>query len=299
MSPLAAAKVLASPPAEPLTRLLFDRGILLLVVLVSLLVAQQLTFLLIRRVSRFVAREAGADRPEVRKRADTVASVLKSVANVFLVGLGLVFTLEILGVDVRPFLAGAGILGVALGFGAQSLVKDCLSGVFILAEHQVAVGDSVAIAGVTGMVERVTVRSVTLRDGEGRVHYVPNGEIKVVTNLSQGVARFLVDVPIPAGADAALAMATLLDVARGFAADPARRGRLLDPPEVLGFERIGAGQNTIRLALRALRQDQALARDLRYAALRALAAHGILAGSTAAESEAASDPVQEPGEHAS
>lgn len=299
MSPLAAAKVLAAPPTEPLTRLLFDRGILLLVVLVSLLVAQQLIFLLIRRVSRFVAREAGADRPEVRKRADTVASVLKSVANVFLVGLGLVFSLEILGVDVRPFLAGAGILGVALGFGAQGLVKDCLSGVFILAEHQVAVGDSVAIAGVTGVVERVTVRSVTLRDGEGRVHYVPNGEIKVVTNLSQGVARFLVDVPIPADADAALAMATLLDVVRAFAADPARRGRLLDPPEVLGFEKLGGGQNTIRLALRALRQDQALARDLRYAALRALAAHGILAGSTAAEPVAASDPVQEPGEHAS
>lgn len=299
MIPLAAAKV-ASPPAQPLASLVFDRGILLLVLLVSLLVAQQLSFLLIRRVSRFVAKEAGADRPEVKKRADTVASVLKSVANVFVVGLGLVFALEILGVDVRPFLAGAGILGIALGFGAQSLVKDCLSGVFILAEHQVAVGDSVAIAGVTGTVERVTVRSVTLRDGEGRVHYVPNGEIKVVTNLSQGVARFLVDVPIPSDADAVLAMATLLEVTRAFAADPARRGRLLDPPEVLGLEKIGAGQNTIRLAVRALRQDQALARDLRYAALRALAAHGILAGSTVADpAEDSSDPVQEPGEHAS
>jgi small conductance mechanosensitive channel len=280
--------------AAPVAQYLFDRGFLLLVVLGALLVAQQLLFLLIRRVSRFVARGAGDDHPEVRKRADTVASLLKSVTNVALIGLGIVFVLEILGVDVRPFLAGAGILGVALGFGAQSLVKDCLTGVFILAEHQIAVGDTVQVAGVTGAVERVTVRSITLRDMEGRVHYVPNGEIRVVTNLSQGVARFLVDVPIPAEADAALAMATLLDTCRAFAADPARRGRLIEPPEVLGFERLGAGQYTVRLAVRALRQEGALARDLRYAALRALAAHGIIAGSTA--SDAPEPPTNERGE---
>jgi small-conductance mechanosensitive channel len=289
--PFAAEKIAAqSARAEPLGRFLLDRGVLVLIVLVALLLVQQVLFLLIRRISRFVAREAGADRPEVKKRADTVASLLKSVANVILIAIAIVFVLEILGVDVRPFLAGAGILGVALGFGAQSLVKDCLTGVFILAEHQIAVGDTVAIASVTGVVERVTVRSITLRDAEGRVHYVPNGEIKVVTNLSQGVARFLVDIPVPADADAALAMATLLEVVRAFALDPARRGRLLDPPEVLGFERLGAGQNTIRLVVRALRQDQALARDLRYAALRALAAHGILAGSTAGEPPDPSHP---------
>ncbi len=270
-------------------RFLFDRGALLLLVLVSLLLAQQFVFLLIRRVSRFVARGAGAERPEIKKRADTVASLLKSVANVLLIALGAVFVLEIVGVDVRPFLAGAGILGVAIGFGAQSLVKDCLTGVFILAEHQIAVGDTVQIAGVTGLVERVTVRSVTLRDMEGRVHYVPNGEIRLVTNLSQGVARFVVDVPIPADADAALALATLLEAVRAFAADPVRRGRLLDPPEVLGFERLGAGQNTIRLTLRALRQDVALARDLRYAAMRALAAHGIHAGGTSADMDPLTD----------
>ena len=261
--------------------LLLDKGALLVVVVVLLVVAQQILFWLIRRLSRIVARGAGTDHPEVRKRADTVASLLKSVANVVLIVLGLVFTLEILGVDVRPFLAGAGILGVALGFGAQSLVKDCLTGLFILAEHQIAVGDQVLIAGVNGTVERVTVRSVTLRDVEGRVHYVPNGEIRVVTNLSQGVARFLVDIAIPATADPALAMATLMDTARQFAANPAYRGRLIEAPEVLGFERIGAGQNTIRLTVRALRQDGAVARDLRYAALRTLAAPGIIAGTTA------------------
>ena len=266
--------------AEPIGRFLLDRGVALLVVLGALLVAQQLVFWLIRRLARFVSREAGPDRPEVRKRADTVASLLKSVANVILILLGVVFVLEILGVDVRPFLAGAGILGVALGFGAQSLVKDCLTGVFILAEHQIAVGDQVQIAGVTGAVERVTVRSITLRDPEGRVHYVPNGEIRVVTNLSQGVARFFVDVAVPASADPALVLATLLDTARAFFGEPQVRGKLLEPPEVLGFERIGAGQNVARVAVRALRQDASVARDFRYASLRALAAHGIIAGST-------------------
>jgi small conductance mechanosensitive channel len=274
--------------------LLLDRGVLVLVVLGALFVAQQVLFWLIRRLSRFVVRGAGTENPDVKKRAATVASLLKSVTNVVLIVLGLVFTLEILGVDVRPFLAGAGILGVALGFGAQSLVKDCLTGLFILAEHQIAVGDQVLIAGVTGSVERVTVRSVTLRDMEGRVHYVPNGEIRVVTNLSEGVARFLVDVAIPATADPALAMATLMDTARQFAANPSYRGRLIEPPEVLGFERIGTGQNTIRITVRALRQDGAVARDFRYAALRTLAAHGIIAGSTDADTMHPIPPTGEP-----
>jgi len=261
-----------------------DRGFLLLAVVVGFLLVHQLLLLIIRRIKALVVRGAGIEHPEVKKRADTLASVLKSTSTVFLAGLTIFFILEILGVDVRPLVAGAGIIGVALGFGAQTLVRDCLSGVFILAEHQIAVGDQVMVAGVTGTVEKVKVRALTLRDQEGRVHYIPNGEIRVVTNLSQGVARFLVDVPIPANADQALALAALLDAARTFAADPKNRSRLIEAPEVLGFERLGAGQNTIRLAVRALRPDGAVARELRYAALRALAGHGIIAGGTTSES---------------
>ena len=123
-----------------------------------------------------------------------------------------------------------------------------------------------------------------------------NGGIQVVTNLSQGVARFVVDVPVPASADAALAMATLLKTASSFADDPAWRGRLIQPPEVLGFESLGMGQNTIRMTLRALRQDQQLAREFRYAAVRALAAHGIQAGETGA---AVSYPMDFPAANAS
>lgn len=274
-------------PAEgtafgPLVRFLFDRGALLLGVIVGLALAQQLVYLVVRRIARFVVREAGPDRPEVKKRADTISSLLKSAANVLLIGVGLMFVLEIAGVNIGPLLAGAGIVGVALGFGAQSLVKDCLSGLFILAEHQVAIGDVVSVAGVSGAVERVTVRSITLRDFEGRLHYVPNGEIRVVTNLSQGAARFIVDVPIPAGADGAAALAALVGAAREFAVDPAVRGRLLEPPEVLGFESLGAGQNVVRLTVRALRSDMPLARALRARAVAGLAAVGIAAGATSA-----------------
>ena len=289
--PLIKPIVEAGKDAGPVWRFLVEQGALLLVVVVALLLVQQMVFFFIRRVGRFVASEAGSEHPEVEKRAATVSSVLKSGTNIALIGLGIVFTLEILGIDVRPLIAGAGIAGVALGFGAQGLIKDALSGMFILAENQISVGDTVQVAGVTGVVERVKVRSVTLRDGEGRVHYVPSGEIRLVTNLSQGVARFLVDVPIPADADAALALATLLGVARAFADAPATRGRLLDPPEVLGFEQLGAGQNTIRVTLRALRQDLALAREFRYAALRALAAHGIHAGGTSRDVRPPSDPA--------
>ena len=289
--PLVKPIVEAGKDASPVWRFVVEQGVPLLIVVVALLVVQQLVFLLIRRVNRFVAREAGSEQPEVKKRAATLISVLKSVTNGLLIGLGVVFALMILGIDVRPLIAGAGIAGVALGFGAQGLVKDALGGLFILAENQISVGDMVQVAGVTGVVERVKVRSVTLRDLEGRVHYVPSGEIRLVTNLSQGVARFLVDVPIPADADAALALATLLGAARAFADDPTTRGRLLDPPEVLGFEQLGAGQNTIRIALRALRQDQALVREFRYTALRALAAHGIHAGGTSRDVRPPNDPV--------
>jgi len=297
--PLVKPIVEAGKEAGPVWRFLVEQGLLLLVVVVALLVVQQLVFFFIRRVGRFVAREASSEHPEVQKRAATVSSVLKSTTNIALIGLGIVFALEILGIDVRPLIAGAGIAGVALGFGAQGLIKDALNGVFILAENQISVGDMVQVAGVTGVVERVKVRSVTLRDGEGRVHYVPSGEIRLVTNLTQGVARFPVDVPIPADADAALALATLLGVARAFADDPATRGRLLDPPEVLGFEQLGAGQNTIRITLRALRHDQALAREFRYAALRALAAHGIHAGGTSRDVRPPHDPAgaESPGPH--
>jgi len=301
---LAKPLVQAGKDAGPVWKFVVEQGLLLLVVVVALLIVQQAVFFFIRRINRFVAREAGSEHPEVKKRAATVSSVLKSTTNVALIGLGVVFVLEILGIDVRPFIAGAGIAGVALGFGAQGLVKDVLTGMFILAENQISVGDTVQVAGVTGVVERVKVRSVTLRDGEGRVHYIPSGEIRLVTNLSQGVAKFPVDIPIPADADAALALATVLGAARTFADDPAARGRLLDPPEVLGYEQLGAGQNTIRILLRGLRNDQALAREFRYAAMRALAAHGIHAGGTSRDVRPSNDPagaespVPHPGEPA-
>jgi small conductance mechanosensitive channel len=267
---------------------LFHQGLRILAVIVGLALVQQVVYFLIRRVARFVKREAGPERPDVKKRADTISSLLKSVANVALGGLGILFVLQILGIDVGPFLAGAGILGVALGFGSQSVVKDCLAGLFILAENQASVGDVVSIAGVQGTVERVTVRSITLRDYEGRLHYVPNGEIRVVTNLSQGAARFVIDVPMPAGADGARALTALNEAMRVFASDPTSRGKLLEAPEVLGFESLGAGQNVVRVTMRALRQDQHLARAMRAACMAALARVGIPAGGTSA---AVSEPL--------
>jgi small conductance mechanosensitive channel len=139
-----------------------DRGFLLLAVVVGFFLLHQLLFLLIRRIKALVVRGAGVEHVDVKRRADTLASVLKSTTTVAIIGLGGFFILEILGVDVRPLVAGAGVVGVALGFGAQTLVKDCLSGVFILAEHQMAVGDTVMVGGVTGVVERVKVRASRL-----------------------------------------------------------------------------------------------------------------------------------------
>jgi small-conductance mechanosensitive channel len=270
---------------EPMLRMgeqFVQRGFEVLLLVAALVIAHQVLFLLIRRVNKVVVKNAGHDAPDVKKRADTVASVLKNVASVAVLGLGIVLVMEVMGVDVAPFLAGAGILGVALGFGAQSLVRDVLSGVFILSEHQISVGDTVMVAGVTGTVEQVRVRSLRLRDLEGRVHYIPNGEIRMVANLSQGAARFVVDIPVPADKDPAEALSIVRAAVQAFGAQPAQRALLLDPPETLGYEALGAGQNTIRVVARALRQDGQIVRELRYAVIVALAARGIQAGATAA-----------------
>ena len=174
------------------------------------------------------------------QRAKTIGSVFKSITSVLVFGIAFMMILAELGVNLAPVLASAGILGVAVGFGAQNVVKDFLSGVFMMLEDQYGVGDVVDVGEASGTVEAVGLRITTMRDVNGTVWYVRNGEILRVGNSSQGFAVAVVDVPIGYGADVGQATEILGRVARDVTENEPVSDDVLEPVEVLGVERVSA-----------------------------------------------------------
>lgn len=183
------------------------------------------------------------------KRGQTIAQLLRSVGRAVVVVLGLLLTLNLF-IDIGPLLAGAGILGLAVSFGAQSLVKDLIAGFFILFENQFAVGDIIEVAGKGGVVEAMTLRVVQLRDLEGRLHVIPNGQITVVTNMTRGWSRAVLEVGVAYETDLDRALAIFRSAAVDFAADPAWGPFLDGAPEVPGIERFEDSAIVIRVLLR-------------------------------------------------
>ncbi len=185
------------------------------------------------------------------QRAKTIGSVFKSITSVLVFGIAFMMILAELGVNLAPVLASAGILGVAVGFGAQNLVKDFLSGVFMMLEDQYGVGDVVDVGEASGTVEAVGLRITTMRDLNGTVWYVRNGEILRVGNSSQGFAVAVVDVPIGYGADVGQATDILGQVVTDASETEPVSDDVLAPPEVLGVERVSAVEGiTLRVTLK-------------------------------------------------
>ena len=175
--------------------------------------------------------------PSLRRvqRAETVGALLKSVASFGIWTLAGLMALGTLGLDLGPLIAGAGIVGVAVGFGSQNLVRDFISGIFMLMEDQYGVGDVVDAGPATGTVEGVGLRTTRLRDVNGTLWHIPNGEIRRVGNRSQGWARALVDVEVAYSTDLDDATRTIERVAHDLYADPHWASRILEQPEVWGW----------------------------------------------------------------
>jgi small conductance mechanosensitive channel len=192
-------------------------------------------------------RNAGAD--ELR-RIDTVGNALRYFATVLVVLVAGTLILGQLGISIVPILATAGVAGIAIAFGAQSLIKDYFTGFFLLIEDQIRVGDVVEIAGQGGQVEEVTLRYVRLRDVEGHVHYVPNGEIKLVTNRTRDFATPLVEVGIAYREDPDEALALMRDTGRAMRADPEWQARILEDVEIIGVERWADSAVVLRCRLK-------------------------------------------------
>lgn len=209
-------------------------------------------------------------------RAQTIAIVLRSICSGVIGAFALIYVLGALGLDLGPLLAGAGVAGVALGFGAQSLVKDFLSGIFMLIEDQYGVGDVVDVGEASGTVEQVTLRVTRLRDQNGTVWHVPNGQILRVGNKSQQWARAVLDIPVAPNADLERAAAVIAEAAAEVWASDDARPDVLDAPEVLGIEYLGPDAATLRVQGKTRPGAQwRVNRLLRVRIAEALAAEGI------------------------
>jgi small-conductance mechanosensitive channel len=179
------------------------------------------------------------------RRGKTISQLLRSVGRVVVFVIALLLTFNIF-IDIGPILAGAGILGLAVSFGAQSLVKDVISGFFILFENQFAIGDVVEAGGKSGVVEKMTMRVVVLRDLNGVMHVIPNSEIKVVSNMTRGWSRAVVDVGVGYEEDVDRALAVVRDEAAKFSDDKEWASQLDGPVEVPGIESLGDSAMVIR-----------------------------------------------------
>jgi moderate conductance mechanosensitive channel len=183
------------------------------------------------------------------KRGHTIAQLLRNIGRVLVISIAVLLTFNVF-INMGPVLAGAGILGLAVSFGAQSLVRDIISGFFILLENQFSVGDVIETAGKSGVVERMTMRIVMLRDLDGTMHVIPNGEMKVVSNHTRGWARAVVDIAVPYTVDIDRALAVVRDEAAQFSTDPTWGLQLDGPVEVLGVESMTDNSLVMRTLLR-------------------------------------------------
>jgi small-conductance mechanosensitive channel len=229
------------------------------------------------RYLRDRASASGGKAAERRQqRAQTIGSVLKSTVSILLLIWVVLAVLSVLEVNIAPFIASAGVVGLAIGFGAQNLVKDFVSGVFMLLEDQYGVGDTVDLGEVTGEVQSVGLRITTVRDIDGTLWYVRNGEIARVGNMSQDYAVARVEVPVALTADVERAEQVALDAAHDVIADPTMAGKVVGEPEMLGVQELSADLLKLRMTVKTRPNAQwAVQRRLRRAVLRAYDEHGI------------------------
>ncbi|MEW6322089.1 MAG: mechanosensitive ion channel family protein [Acidobacteriota bacterium] len=213
---------------------------------------------------------------ERQKRAQTIAGLARKALTMLIWAIAGLMVLREFDVDITPVLTGAGIVGLGVGFGAQTLVRDVISGFFLILEDQVRVGDIAEVNGRSGMVEQVNLRTIVLRDLEGAVHIFPNGAITALTNRSKDFAFALVDVPMEYGADTDVVTAAVVAASEELRLDPAFAPLVLEPLEVLGVDAFGDSQMTIRVRMKTVPARQwMVARELRRRIKKVFDARGI------------------------
>jgi len=218
---------------------LLHSGITIIVIIVTSLILLRFGHIFIEKTIRKVVRKNGGSKTAEEQREDTLIQVISVTLGVVVITISSLIIMTEFGINITPLLAGAGIAGVALGFGAQYLVKDIISGIFILLENQYGVGDVICIADKCGSVKKITLRVTILRDLDGVVHFIPNGEIKIASNLTKSKSNVNLNVGVAYNSDLDKVKKVINDVGKELAKDKEWKDKIFEPPKVLRVNNLG------------------------------------------------------------
>jgi small conductance mechanosensitive channel len=231
-------------------------GLRIVLIGVAAYVLLRILGVVVHRFEDELSRGTGLDVLERAKRARTLAGLVRKAAVALIGGISALMILRELRVDIMPVLTGAGIAGLAVGFGAQTLVKDMIAGFFLILENQVRVGDVAVINGTGGTVEEVNLRTIVLRDIEGSVHVFPNGSITTLANRSRDFAYYVVDLGVDYAEDTDAVVAALREVSDDLTRDPALQPSILEPLEVMGVDNFDRSHVTLKARIKTVPHKQ-------------------------------------------
>jgi len=260
---------------ETLKMWMIGHGLHILLIIAAAWLAKKVLFAAVDKFEQRFA-QAGDVPSETEKRAKTLSGIIHTTLIVTIYAVALITIISELGIQIGPLLAGAGIAGLAVGFGAQSLVKDVINGFFLLLENQIRVGDVVEIAGIGGLVESVSLRTTSLRDQQGRLHIIPNGSISVVTNFTKDWSRALIEIGVAYKEDVDRVIALLQSVGEEMQKDPVFSNAVLEPLTMLGVDSFGESSVNLRMFFKTVPLKQwDVAREFRRRVKKAFDAAGI------------------------
>ena len=249
---------------EALARWLLGAGLRIGMIVIVAYLAIRMGSAVTRRFEREMSTGTGLDVIERTKRARTLGRMIQSTLSIVVTVIAGLMTLRELGIDTTPILTGAGIVGLAVGFGSQTLVRDVISGFFLIMEDQVRVGDVAVVNGQGGLVEAVNLRTIILRDEEGTVHVFPNGEVKTLANKSKDFSYFVISVPLPFEADQQVVSQAIRDAAATLLEEPELRAHILEPFELYGMDGLEPGQFVMKGRIKTVPMKQwTVGRELR------------------------------------
>jgi len=233
-------------------------------IVVGAYVLMRIIRLAVLHLEQMVEDKDRTSMSEAEKRAKTLGKIIHSAGLVLVSGIAIMMTLSEFGINIAPIITGAGIAGLAVGFGAQNLVRDVISGFFLIFEDQIRVGDSVKINGTGGTVEAIRLRTTVLRDLEGVVHIFPNGEIKQVANMTKEFSYYVIDVGVAYKENVDEVMEALAQTGQELARDPELSSLILAPLEILGVDDFADSQVKIKIRIKTVPQKQwTVGRELR------------------------------------
>jgi small-conductance mechanosensitive channel len=233
--------------ADRLSEWGMTHGIRILLILFGMWLLVKIAGVIGKRIIKIAEDDDPTTENDRERRAKTLAQIFKIMVKTLVIAFGSISIIKELGFDIGPVLAGAGILGLAIGFGSQSLVKDIVSGFFLIMENQIRVGDVVRIGEISGTVEKITLRIVVLRDIEAIVHVIPNGEIKTLSNLTYGWSRAVINIGVSYKENVDNVMAVLKDIGVKLALEEKYKSLILEEPTILGVDSLGENAVNIKV----------------------------------------------------